>query len=334
MTVTSDAPADTTMMRIVHDALRRDLATSARRRSPTPSCTREAQRRAIGAHLTWMVGFLHAHHASEDDGLYPLVRERAGWIGRRVAVLDRMAREHEAIAPAIGRGGDGRGRARGGSVRRCRRSGRSPRSTRSAVVLLPHLREEEDEAMPIASRLITAAEWQAIEQEHNLDAKSMSELGFEGHWLIDGAVEADRATVVGLVPPIPRFILLHGFARRYRRHAAACWGETDEARAPCADGEQRRRDGRRRHRRGVGRRPRRHPRRRVEPRVRRRRVARWGHLGHPRERGSGAATAPASSGGAGCARSSPPSRTSSCGGPSRPAVPRQLRVADRPRSGR
>ena len=26
MTITSDAPADTTMMRIVHDALRRDLA--------------------------------------------------------------------------------------------------------------------------------------------------------------------------------------------------------------------------------------------------------------------------------------------------------------------
>ena len=51
----------------------------------------------------------------------------------------------------------------------------------------------------------------------------MSELGFEGHWLIDGASDADRATVIGLVPPIQRFILLRGFARRYRRHAAACW---------------------------------------------------------------------------------------------------------------
>ncbi len=78
--------------------------------------------------------------------------------------------------------------------------------------------------MPIVSRLITSAEWQAIEQEHNLDGKSMSELGFEGHWLIDGAAEADRATVVGLVPPISRAVLVHGFAPRYRRHAAACWG--------------------------------------------------------------------------------------------------------------
>ena len=78
--------------------------------------------------------------------------------------------------------------------------------------------------MPLASRLVTAAEWHAIEKEHNLDPKSTSELGFEGHWLIDGATPADRSIVLGLVPPVPRFVLLHGFARRYRRHADACWG--------------------------------------------------------------------------------------------------------------
>ena len=54
----------------------------------------------------------------------------------------------------------------------------------------------------------------------------MSQLGFEGHWLIDGANEDDRATVVGLVPPIPRFVLLRGFAPRYRRHPRDCWGDT------------------------------------------------------------------------------------------------------------
>ena len=109
--------------------------------------------------------------------------------------------------------------------------------------------------MPIVSRLVTAAEWQAIEKEHNLDPKSMSELGFEGHWLIDGSSDADRATVLGLVPPIPRFVLLHGYARRYRRHAAACWGRDAAATAPRAAGEPRRGHGGGRHRRGVGRRP-------------------------------------------------------------------------------
>lgn len=51
--------------------------------------------------------------------------------------------------------------------------------------------------MPITSRLISAAEWQAIEKKHNLDPKSMSDLGFEGHWLIDSVSDADRVTVIG-----------------------------------------------------------------------------------------------------------------------------------------
>ena len=91
-------------------------------------------------------------------------------------------------------------------------------------VLLPHLRREEDEAMPVVSAVITNAEWQAIEQEHNLKPKSLVELGHEGHWLIDDADDDDRATVLGLVPAIPRFVLLHGFARRYRLQKEACWG--------------------------------------------------------------------------------------------------------------
>jgi hypothetical protein len=222
MTTTSEAPADTRMMRIVHDALRRDLrrtTTTLTRPDATP-----AARRAIGAHLGWMMRFLRAHHASEENGLYPLVRERAGGDIEMLSVLDRMAHEHEGIAPAIARvdvaaaaladdGSDGAARQTVAAV------------DALDVVLLPHLREEEDEAMPLTSRLITAAEWQAIEQTHNVGPKSLSELGFEGQWLIDAATDDDRATVLGLVPPIPRVVVLRGFARRYRRHVQACWGD-------------------------------------------------------------------------------------------------------------
>jgi hypothetical protein len=138
-------------------------------------------------------------------------------------VLDRMAREHHDVVAAIS------AVRSAASTLAEQPSDDAARATAEAleqlrVVLLPHLQEEEDEAMPIVSRLITAAEWQAIEKEHNLDPKSMSDLAFEGHWLIDGATDADRTVVIELVPPIPRFILLHAFARPYRRHAAACWG--------------------------------------------------------------------------------------------------------------
>ena len=223
MSGTPDAPADTTMMRIVHDALRRDLArahTTLARPGPTSS----AQRRSIGAHLTWMMGFLHAHHAAEDDGLYPLVRSRARDDADALEVLDRMATDHEAIAPAAAAV-----ETSGVALAADPTDDATQRTITAldalAAALLPHLQQEEDEAMPITSRLITAAEWQAIDKAYNLDPKSMSDLGFEGHWLIDGASDADRTTVLGLVPPIPRFILLHGFSRRYRRDAAACWSD-------------------------------------------------------------------------------------------------------------
>ena len=228
MAITSDAPADTTMMRIVHDALRRDLC-RAKAALTEPTRGRSAQRQAIAAHLAWIMRFLHAHHASEDNGLYPLVRERAGDATDMLEVLDRMTREHQDVADAI---------AAVEATTAALTSDASNEVVQRTVatldaleaVLLPHLQEEEQEAMPIASRLITASEWQAIEKKHNLDPKSMSELGFEGHWLIDSATDADRAIVIGLVPLIPRFILLHGFARRYRRHVRECWGDARKPR--------------------------------------------------------------------------------------------------------
>ena len=214
------------MMRIVHDALRRDLARANEALTELGSA-RSDQRRAIGAHLTWMMRFLHAHHASEDDGLYPLVRERGGAAADVRVVLDRMSRGHDAVSTAIAQVET--------AAAALVADGSDDAAPRTVValdalggVLLPHLQEEEADAMPIVSRLVTAAEWQAIEKEHNLDPKSMSELGFEGHWLIDGSSDADRATVLGLVPRLPRFVLLHGYARRYRRHAAACWSRDEK----------------------------------------------------------------------------------------------------------
>lgn len=228
MVTASDTPADTTMVRIVHNALRRDLARAHAVLAESRSASRD-QRRALGAHLTWMMGFLHAHHASEDEGVYRLVRERAGADSEVHEVLDRMSRDHDAVATAVTRVNEA------SAALAADRSDEAAKQTVIALdalveVLLPHLQEEEADAMPIVSRLVTAAEWQAIEKQHNLDPKSMSELGFEGHWLIDSCNDADRATVVGLVPPIPRFLLLHGYARRYRRHASACWGRDEKPR--------------------------------------------------------------------------------------------------------
>lgn len=212
------APADTRMMNIVHQALRRDLdrAMTALEATPSPA---DRQRAAIAEHVGWMMDFLHAHHESEDAGVYPLVRARRP---DAAGILDEMDRDHQRIAPAVdaveaaasayGRADDPTARTDLlASIRHLNES------------LLPHLKREEDEAMPIVSDTLTEAEWLAIEQEHNVKPKGMAQLGREGHWLIDDASPEDRAKVLGLVPALPRFLLLHGFARSYRRRRDACW---------------------------------------------------------------------------------------------------------------
>ena len=78
MTITSDTPADTTIMRIVHDASGDVTSPEQAPTWPGPSGQPPSSAWVIGADLTWMMHFLHDHHAAEDNGLYPLLRERVG----------------------------------------------------------------------------------------------------------------------------------------------------------------------------------------------------------------------------------------------------------------
>ena len=204
-----NGPADTTMMRIVHDALRRDLRRVRQVITGDPPPDR-SQRVAVAAHLRWVMGFLEAHHRAEDLGLYPLRVERDPAADALVA---DMAAEHAGVAEAIPTlEAAATDYAQGGAV------GRLVAALDDlGEALLPHLRREEDEAMPAVSRAITDAEWSALEQRYNLEGKSMAQLAQEGHWLIDGATAEDRGRVLGLVPPVPRFVLVHGFGPAHRR---------------------------------------------------------------------------------------------------------------------
>lgn len=218
-----NAPADTRLMGIVHEALRRDLRRTREALTATPPPGRR-QREALAEHLGWMMQFLHAHHATEDDGLYPMVRRRNP---QASDLLDRMHADHAAISPAIA--------AVEGCAEGYGRNDESPHGLLAAVdrlenVLLPHLRSEEDEVMPAVSAAITDGELRRWDEEANIKPKSLRQLGREGHWIIDSASPADRDVVLHLVPPAPRFILLHGFARSYRRHLAACWGPAPTSR--------------------------------------------------------------------------------------------------------
>jgi hemerythrin-like domain-containing protein len=216
-----NAPADTRIMGIVHSALRRDLTrVTTAMTAPLPPA--DPQRVALAAHLAWMMQFLHAHHEGEDAGLWPLVRSLDPSAGD---LLDQMAHDHaqietqiETLSVAAQRYSQDRAAVARESLVGAVESLRT--------VLDPHLQREEAEMMPIVSKTLTHARWESFNQEHFVKPKSKPQLGREGHWLIDSIDAAGYRVVVGTVPPIPRFILLHAFARGYARGCAIRWGPT------------------------------------------------------------------------------------------------------------
>ena len=212
-------PADTRIMGIVHGALRRDLL-RVREVVSTPPYPSGAQRQAIGRHCLWLMEFLHAHHSGEDEGLWPAVRAANPAAG---PLLDSLEADHRRVDPAST------------AVRKAgeRYADSADDAARVELitaldglcdVLFPHLDREIAEGMPVVSATLTDGEWNEIEQRYNVKPKSFAQLGFEGHWLIDGIDQEGYDVVVHTVPAVPRFILLHGFARPYRRRMNAVWG--------------------------------------------------------------------------------------------------------------
>jgi hypothetical protein len=103
-------------------------------------------------------------------------------------------------------------------------------------VLLPHLDREVAEAMPVVARSVSARDWTAWNKKANVKGKPLRELGLEGHWLIDDIDPEGYQVVTGQVPPVPRFILLHGFTRAYRRRTDAWWSPQIPADRAATDG--------------------------------------------------------------------------------------------------
>jgi iron-sulfur cluster repair protein YtfE (RIC family) len=215
------APADTTIMGVVHDALRRDLA----RLSTTLAAGRvrsgdDAKRRAISDHVEWMMDFLHHHHEGEDQGLWPLLFGRAP---EARALLERMEADHRRIIPAMEEVMAAAPFYRTGGSEQAR-LGLVEALDNLSQSLLPHLRSEEDEAMPLASAKLTQAEWRAWDRNFNIKGKPFRRLGLEAHWMMDGLDPARYQILVHLVPAPVRVVLVKGFAKRYSTACALRWG--------------------------------------------------------------------------------------------------------------
>jgi len=156
-TSTTVTPADVRDMAIIHETFRRSYAESAElvRARPTPSAERVT---FLADHIDFGLEMLHHHHESEDELLYPLLVERAPESAESTQKIDA---EHEDIAVALE------------AARAACRVWRSAPSQESAEALAsalealntttqPHLDHEEQVIVPLAAKVVTAEEWEAV----------------------------------------------------------------------------------------------------------------------------------------------------------------------------
>jgi hemerythrin-like domain-containing protein len=157
-----EGPVDLKMMYVMHHAFRRDLDAFASAVRNTP----------VGDRRTWQLlaerwgvfaEALHEHHSGEDSGIWPaLLRLGAP---DDVATLEAMEAEHGEIDPLMESCAAGFSRL----AQRADGDARAALAVRVAAAresLRRHLAHEETDAIAILQRLLTEADWQALEEEH------------------------------------------------------------------------------------------------------------------------------------------------------------------------
>ena len=137
---------DMTLMYAMHNALRRELDRLARATSRPRDDPKHVLRTALG----WQMfkSFLHVHHGSEDDKLWPVMRAAVTAGSSDAALLDAMEAEHAEIDPLL-RQIDA---ALGGGYADPSSLGELTDALRTAV--RRHLDHEEGEALPLVDATV------------------------------------------------------------------------------------------------------------------------------------------------------------------------------------
>ncbi len=210
---------DTRMNGIIHAALRRDLDRLALLLGQ-PEDLADDRLRSLGGHARWLMHILHEHHSGEDDRLFPIIRRNNPGTAE---LLDAMASEHAAIAEAAHALETAGAKAEAGVPDAA--AGMRDAVAGLRTVLDPHLEHEERDLGPLVPQSVSEAEWADFERS-NTEGRRPPELAFRGHWIMDNLDDEGVAVVTGLVPAVPRFIMLKFLGGPYRRRREELWGGT------------------------------------------------------------------------------------------------------------
>ncbi len=204
-----------TMNRVIHAAVRRDLARLAAALDRVPDGDRpraEALERAYG-NLRQQLTY---HHEGEDTHVWPWLADS----GADAELLAAMESEHEAMSAALAETG------RAMAVFARTGSSTDAAAARNSVALTTevierHLRHEEDELEPVLGHYVETPGWKAVEKKLSRQPPGVAGRFFA--WVTDGMGNAERAYFRATVPPPVTFVLARTFGRRYYREVAPVW---------------------------------------------------------------------------------------------------------------
>ncbi|MGH3491997.1 MAG: hemerythrin domain-containing protein [Sciscionella sp.] len=214
----STSAPDLTMLRLIHAALRRDIA-----RLLTGVRTVPIERGVVDQ---WELFAKHltGHHTSEDRLVWPVLAERGG--DAAVDVIAAMNDEHGQIEPVLVEVTDG-----------FRRHVAAPSQgswdeltatlERFGEMLEGHLRHEESAAIPLVEQYLTAADIERVGEQTRREAGIRGARVFLP-WVLEEAPAGDTAHVLTEMPP-PFRLLVRRWRKRHARDVAAAFSRPARA---------------------------------------------------------------------------------------------------------
>jgi iron-sulfur cluster repair protein YtfE (RIC family) len=181
---------DMTAMYAMHDALRRELGQIARvtaRPDDDPNCV---LRTAAGWEM--FKSYLHVHHTTEDDMMWPQMRKALADDSDGLALLDAMEAEHAAIDPLLAAIDAALADRDSGP----QRLGELTDALASA--LREHLDHEEADGLPLIDATVTEEQWLAFGAEGG--RRIAGDVWRYVPWMLEGATPEVTAAVLGRFP--------------------------------------------------------------------------------------------------------------------------------------
>jgi hypothetical protein len=204
-----------TMNRVVHGAVRRDLARFADALAAFPEGNRSRAIRLATA-WTFFYGELDAHHRGEQEIAWPALRA----LGVPAATLAEMDAEHDRMADALEQADLAfTALEKSPSTTSAKSAAAAIADLRTAVT--DHFAHEERELEPVYAAEKDAPEIKAMARR--FAKRNPARAGDFFAWIVNGADPEETAALRDSVPPPVLAVFSRVFGQRYRRIVAPVW---------------------------------------------------------------------------------------------------------------